>query len=43
MGECQRKGRMKIVKEKDPDTGWMETMEGMEGMEEEEPRWKRCT
>ena len=37
MGECQRKGRMKVVKERDPDMDWMETMEGME---EEEPRWK---
>jgi hypothetical protein len=25
MGECQRRGRMKVVKEKDPDTAWMET------------------
>ena len=24
MGECQRKGRMKVVKEKDPDEGWMD-------------------
>lgn len=27
MGECQRKGRMKVVKEKDPDMEWMEAME----------------
>lgn len=27
MGECQRKGRMRIIKEKDPDEGWMEAME----------------
>jgi hypothetical protein len=24
MGECQRKGRMKVVKEKGPDTHWMD-------------------
>ena len=27
MGECQRRGRMKVVKEKDPDTHWRD-MEG---------------
>lgn len=27
MGECQRRGRMKVVKEKDPDEGWMDMTE----------------
>lgn len=36
MGECQRKGRMKVVKEKDPDTAWMETddIDGSDDMED---------
>lgn len=37
MGECQRKGRMKAVKEKDPDMEWMEAMEA------EGSRWRPCT
>ena len=27
MGECPRKGRMKVVKEKDPDEAWIEITE----------------
>lgn len=37
MGECQRKGRMKVVKEKGPDKEWMETddIDGSDDMEDE--------
>ena len=33
MGECQRRGRMKVVKEKDPDEAWMES-DGTDGTDD---------
>ena len=33
MGECQRKGRMKVVKEPDPDMAWMES-DGTDGIDD---------
>lgn len=34
MSECQRKGKMKVIREEDPDTAWME-LDGGDGMEDD--------